>query len=590
MIGRLLRRKGVLSRQEAELRLREQELLDRLGRTIERLGPDVDAADARRIREARDALGGFFLLVVAGEFNSGKSSFINALLGERVLPEGVTPTTDRINLLRHGDAPDERVLEEFLLERTHPATLLREMTVVDTPGTNAVIRRHEELTREFVPRSDLILFVTSADRPFSESERSFLEHLREWGKKIVFVVNKVDILGGPDEIEEVTRYVRDNAEALLGEAPPTFCVSARRAVAAREAGDEAAWAASGFDAVERYLLETLDEEERVRLKLLNPLNVALRFAERYREMAFQGLKLLAEDVRAIDQIDRELAAFHEGMLRDLEPRLGRLEALVNGMETRGMAFFDETIRIGRIRSLLDSDSIRREFEREVIADTPARIDEEVGRVIDWLVERNLEVWQHITGAIDRRRSQRGDDLIGEVPTSFAYNRQALLDSVGRLSREVVGGYNREAESRALANEVQGAFATTALAEAGAVGLGALVATVVTGAFADVTGILLATTLAVGGFYVIPRRRRQAKARFREKIGALRRQLVEGLTRQVHVEVENATERINGAIAPYRRFVHVKQEQLNEAGDELVVVEDSLKRLRAEIQRTGAAAS
>ena len=83
--------------------------------------------------------------------------------------------------------------------------------------------------------------------------------------------------------------------------------------------------------------------------------------------------------------------------------------------------------------------------------------------------------------------------------NFTYNRQALLDSVGRVSRDVVGGYDREAEAQTIANEVQGIFATAALAEAGAVGLGTLVATVITGAAADVTGMLLAAALAVGGF-------------------------------------------------------------------------------------------
>ena len=102
MIGRLLRRRSILSDREQELRAREGELLDRLAGALERFGADVAAADLQRFREAREQLSGLFLLVVAGEFNSGKSSFINALLGERVLPEGVTPTTDRINLLRHG--------------------------------------------------------------------------------------------------------------------------------------------------------------------------------------------------------------------------------------------------------------------------------------------------------------------------------------------------------------------------------------------------------------------------------------------------------------------------------------------------------
>src|SRR5215204_5747743 len=253
VIGRLLARKGILSKREQELRVREQELLQRLATALERFGSDVSGEDLRRFQEARDQLNGLFLLVIAGEFNSGKSSFINALLGERVLPEGVTPTTDRINLLRHGPAVAEQQLEAFLLERTHPAELLREITVVDTPGTNAIIRRHEELTRDFVPRSDLVLFVTSADRPFTESERGFLEQIREWGKKIVFIVNKIDILPRPEEREEVLRYVGENAATLLNESPQLFAVSARDALEAREekGGNEGEkrselWERSGF--------------------------------------------------------------------------------------------------------------------------------------------------------------------------------------------------------------------------------------------------------------------------------------------------------------------------------------------------------
>src|SRR5687767_4193413 len=177
MLGSVLRRTGILTDREAELRAREKEMLDRLATALQRFGPDISADDIKRFDEAREQIEGFFLLVVAGEFNSGKSSFINALLGEKVLPEGVTPTTDRINVLRHGEQQSEELPEPFLLERTHPAPLLREMHIVDTPGTNAIIRRHEELTREFIPRCDLVLFVTSADRPFTESERVFLEHI-----------------------------------------------------------------------------------------------------------------------------------------------------------------------------------------------------------------------------------------------------------------------------------------------------------------------------------------------------------------------------------------------------------------------------
>jgi small GTP-binding protein len=585
VIGRLLRRRSFLSDREQDLRAREQELLARLATALEAFGPDVQAADLQRFKEATDQLAGLFLLVIAGEFNSGKSSFINALLGERVLPEGVTPTTDRINLLHHGPEITERALEAYLLERTHPAELLRELNVVDTPGTNAVIRRHEELTRDFIPRADLVLFVTSADRPFSESEREFLERIREWGKKILFIVNKIDILAGPAEQAEVIAYVRDNAAALLGAAPQVFPVSARRAAQARAQGAAELWEQSGFDAMEEYLLRTLDQEERIRLKLLNPLNVGLRLSARYKEAAFERLKLLSQDIEALQSIDAQLALFHQEMLRDFEPRLSKLELLLGEMESRGQRFFEETVRLSRIRSLLDSEGIKRSFEREVVGDTPQQLEAEVGRLIDWIVERNLKVWQDVSQFVDRRRlSLHKEGMLGEVPTTFNYNRQALLESVGRVSREVVGGYDREREARAIADEVQGAFATTALAEAGAIGLGTLVATVLTGAAADLTGILLATALAVGGFYVLPRKRRQAQRDFRRRVEQLRSRLRDGLTRQVHHEVTQSTDRVNEAIAPYRRFVHSQQQRINEARGELVATEDALLRLRGEIER------
>ena len=599
MIGKLLARRGILSKREQEIRVREQELLQRLATALERFGSDVAPEDLRRFEEAREQLSGLFLLVIAGEFNSGKSSFINALLGQRVLPEGVTPTTDRINVLRHGPEVSEQLREAYLLERTHPAEVLRELNIVDTPGTNAIIRRHEELTRDFVPRSDLVLFVTSADRPFTESERGFLEQIREWGKKIVFIVNKIDILSRAEERDEVVRYVRDNAAGLLGEAPEIFPVSARQAQEARSEGGKAdertgepadtreqeLWDSSGLGAVEDYLLNTLDQQERVRLKLLNPLNVGLRLAAKYKDAAFERLKLLIHDVEAIQNIDQQLALFHQEMLRDFEPRLASLDVLLGEMERRGMRFFEETIRIGRIKSLMDSEGVKRTFEREVIGETPRQIEDEVGRVIDWIVERNLKLWQDISGYIERRQLTRHrEGMIGDVGSNFAYNRQALLDSIGRVSREVVGSYNREEESRTIANEIQGTFATTALAQAGAIGLGTLVVTLVSSAAADVTGILLATALAIGGFYVIPRRRRQAKADFEQRINQLRTHLKEVLTRQVHLELGQSTARINEAIAPYRRFVQSQQQQLNEARGELVTTEDALLRLRADIEK------
>jgi hypothetical protein len=217
------------------------------------------------------------------------------------------------------------------------------------------------------------------------------------------------------------------------------------------------------------------------------------------------------------------------------------------------------------------------------------VETEVARIIDWIVERNHQIWQDVTQFIDRGRIARHrEQMVGEVGSGFTFNRQALLESVGRVAREVVGTYDREAEARAIANDVQGTFATTALAEASALGIGTLVATVVTGVAADVTGILLATALAVGGFYLIPRKRRQAQRDFQTRVEALRARLREGLRGQVHLEITQSTDRVNQAVAPYRRFVESQLQRLNDIRGELVATEDALLRLRAELERQPAA--
>jgi GTPase Era involved in 16S rRNA processing len=150
----------------------EREWLGKLQRALARF--DTNAADQTTLERSIAQLDRLFLLVVIGEFNAGKSAFVNALVGARVLEEGPTPTTTRLQILRYGDTPGRHIEQESVDVITAPVAILRDIDIVDTPGTNAIFREHERLTNEFVPQADLVLFVTSADRPFTESEGSSL--------------------------------------------------------------------------------------------------------------------------------------------------------------------------------------------------------------------------------------------------------------------------------------------------------------------------------------------------------------------------------------------------------------------------------
>ena len=189
----------ILDERREALVERERELLEKLVSFLKDFGAPSEDIDL--VQRAHQDLEELFLLVIVGEFNSGKSAFVNALLGADIAEEGVTPTTDRITLLRHADEPVEKGRRDEVLEKGYPSEHLRELAIVDTPGTNAIIRHHEELSRGFVPRSDLVLFVTSAERPLTESERGYLELIRDWGKKILLVINKADLLADGSKVE-----------------------------------------------------------------------------------------------------------------------------------------------------------------------------------------------------------------------------------------------------------------------------------------------------------------------------------------------------------------------------------------------------
>jgi hypothetical protein len=292
-----------------------------------------------------------------------------------------------------------------MLDLTLPVDFLNEIIIVDTPGTNAIIRRHEEITQDFVPRSDLVLFVTSADRPFTESERAFLEKIRSWGKKIVVIVNKVDILEDGGQVQQVLDFVADNAKSLLDSVPQVFPVSAKLAQQAKAETDPEAqprlWIASRFEPLESYILESLDQESRIRLKLLNPLGVGQRLADEYLNTVCSRLDLLRADFETIDNIEGQLQIYAEDMRRDFRFRLSDIENFLHEMEARGSEFFDETVRVGRVLDLINTSRVRGAFEREVVADTPQRIDGAVQELIDWLVEKDLRQWQAVMEYLDK---------------------------------------------------------------------------------------------------------------------------------------------------------------------------------------------
>ncbi|MCK6533531.1 MAG: dynamin family protein [Polyangiaceae bacterium] len=336
------------------------------------LAERVDADLVKKLETDR------FHLVVVGEFNHGKSTFVNALLGQAALPIGVTPTTAVIHHIVWAESPSAKVVlasgqEQPLpfddvksfatggarsdepvsyVEVGFPADLLRERIVlVDTPGVNDLSLTRAEITYGYIPRSDAVLFVLDAGQPVKESERQFLEQqlIGKSREKIFFVVAKSDIWS-PDERAEALAYVRSRLGALVKD-PQVFAVSAQAALGGR-VGE------SGIRELVDHLMRFL-AEERGRILLDNALG--------------EGLSAAVVLGRGVDARRRAVAMSAEQLARRIEMLEADLAGQAETIEKRRLAIREEA---GAIKAWARRDLDR--FCDDVVRQLPAILEQASG--------------------------------------------------------------------------------------------------------------------------------------------------------------------------------------------------------------------
>ncbi|MGQ9589466.1 MAG: dynamin family protein [Planctomycetota bacterium] len=312
-------------------------LLSRAIPAIRDLGEGYEPI-AENLGDLRERLAeGRFHLAVLGQFKRGKSTLLNALLGEPVLPTAVVPLTAIPTFIRPGETRAARVhfrierppedstadaaaeLSDFLagfvtetgnpknelgvahVEVFHPAPILqRGVVLIDTPGIGSTFRHNTEATLNFLPQCDAALFLVSADPPITEVEVAFLRQVRSKVARLFFILNKVDYLSDEDRRAALDFLKRVLAEqAGVPADVPIFCVSARAGLESRRRGDETLWTESGLAQVERHLVEFLAREkasalrEAVGRKASDSLGEALlrvRLATRSLQMPLEDLQ------------------------------------------------------------------------------------------------------------------------------------------------------------------------------------------------------------------------------------------------------------------------------------------------------------
>lgn len=250
-------------------------------------------------------------LAIVGEFNAGKSTFINAVMGADVAPTGVLPTTATLHHLRYAPDPFARIQLTDGKERIVPSSELRaalgkanpadvrrveilmpiasltRVEILDTPGFNAPDKSHTEAARSAFEEADAAIWLLDAAQPLKQSERLVLEEAKNARLPIQILVNKADRLG-PEDLARVMQTVGESlAEAGLSSWAPPVALSARLALRGK-LGDEGALAESRWDDVQKLLDEQIvgrSDELKERGLRRRAERVVAEMIERAREQA-----------------------------------------------------------------------------------------------------------------------------------------------------------------------------------------------------------------------------------------------------------------------------------------------------------------
>ena len=147
----------------------------------------------------------------------------------------------------------------------------------------------------------------------------------------------------------------------------------------------------------------------------------------------------------------------------------------------------------------------------------------------------------------------------------------------------MASYDKARESATLAEGVRGSLAATAITQASALGIGTLIVTLAQALWLDVTGVLAATALAIGGFALLPAKKRQAKQTLRTKVDELRSKLQQGIESQFEREIDRTLSQVRERISPFTRFVRAQRGQLSNLQQRFSELDGTLDRLRNDIE-------
>jgi GTPase SAR1 family protein len=522
--------------------------------------------------------------VAVGEVKAGKSSLLNALFGQEFCKIDVLPATDKIYVFRYGDAERDVAISENLTERYRPIEFLKNFNIVDTPGTNTIVSRHQDITTSFVPLADLIVFVFSVANPWGASAWDFLRLLGHgWKKNIVFVLQQAD-LRTPEEVRSIVQHLEQTILQILGSSRPIFAVSAKQALQAKLEGrgkEDPLWQNSNFGALEDWISTTVTHSEERGGKLRSIAQTGQVVLQAVQAKLQGALDLLKSDQERIALIRSTLSVRKEQTLRQVGGFIREMEMAYDACRERGEKLLEERLGFFQtFKMIFSGGRWEKDFQDKIESDVQTKVRAQIEHALE-LLESDLRlIWQELQDKVQAQFDSDTKRQVRPAVPGFLSQRGVMLQ---RLQLTLL----EQMSDAKIKQQLQEWFGETArwlrvpAGVAAAGGIFTIIAALAHTAILDVTGTVAGLAAFTGTIYAVFRRRhilREYRLRMDEK----RKELAGAVETQLRHAIAAFYHEVSQTFAPLESFCQAERQRHLPLLERATEIEKSLLEVKTQL--------
>ena len=537
---------------------------------------------AKTISDLRNRINEPFMFVIVGEVKAGKSSFINALLGaeKEIAKVAPQPMTDTIQQIIYGEKEELISINPYLKKITQSIDILKEIAIVDTPGTNTIVEHHQEITERFIPASDLIVFVFEAKNPYRQSSWDFFDYIHtEWRKKIIFVLQQKDLVA-PDALEVNTKGVVEYAQKKGIPQPQVFVVSAKQEL-------EGQTEESGFESVKNYIQDNITGGKAPILKLKNNIEISKNINERI----YKGLLLrkkqwnadieFREDIR--HTLSKQEVRSNNQVDVLLENLLNAYDKIANKKEEElqeGLSFFALLRR--SIASIFTKKASAKDWLEGLVKEMERDLDQAMRSRLDTGVVDLAESIQQMAKIIHLKLQNSQTILRNnhEIFSNIAERRSNVLMDLQKAFANFMSRSENFADKELFPDTKN--LSPNIATGSGIAVIGVILATVTNGMVFDITGGILTTIGLLFAGVSSSVKKRKILEGFHTEIAKGRLRMEEEVGSKLKAYIEHIKEKIDDNFDDFDHHLKTEEEQIQVLEQKHLTIHNRLGTIEREL--------